>query len=279
MMDQKNEGRRPWFLIVAVVCLVAVSAAAEGSPAVDAHESLACDSCHMRTAGFGSGPRIDESRCLRCHDTSPKAAPAAAAFHRSDAGCATCHSFHRPSELRAVDATFEHDFGNPDLARHCNACHGTARGAAGLNEAHRAAAKVYHGNADVLARLTPSEGCLLCHSKHDADPTALRMVSTTPRFNEHASHPYGAVVAPGRSTGGFRIRRDVDPRLPLYDGRMECATCHDITDDAPDLLVRYESPTDLCMGCHRRTPGADMNVAAATDPAHRPAERPIGLAD
>jgi predicted CXXCH cytochrome family protein len=268
---------------LAYICLIlaalAVTAAAD-AVSTSGHETLACDSCHLRTVGAEGGPRVDGRSCLRCHELERDVAKLAGAFHAAGGGdCTACHSFHRPDELKVGEGRFVHEFGVEAVDRHCATCHGPSRSLDRLSEGHRAAAAIYHGNDETLARLSPSETCLLCHSRHDADARALQAVDAPPRFNEHASHPYGARVALGTSSGGFRIRRDVDKRLTLFDGRMECQTCHDITDDAENLLVRFDTPTGLCQGCHQRTVGNETRVAAAEAPRRFDAVASRGLSD
>ena len=283
MRYQESTSARILFSVWTTVALLAAGggAFASSSGPRDGHEAPACDACHLRTAteDRGAGLLVPNERCIGCHDQRAATGGAASAFHGSSRrACVDCHSFHRPEELKAGDTTFAHVFGESGAGKHCVACHAGSGGPRGLGEAHRDAAAVYHGNGAYLAGLTPSEGCLLCHSRDGADAVALRATSEPPRFREHSSHPYGAEVLPGRSTGGFRIRRDPDARLTLFDGRMECQTCHDITDDAPDLLVRYAEPYDLCLGCHQRTVGGPSMVAGST-PAAPSGERPTGLSE
>lgn len=251
----------------ALICLLAAAAGAD--PA--GHGGLDCAACHQ-----GSEVVRDTAAraCLECHDPQP----AAVSFHAAARGrCTDCHSFHAPERLVAGGDAFAHDLGNRDVTRHCAACHDGAGGTDGLSEGHRAATALYHGEPELLAQLTPSEACLLCHSRDDADPLLLALVDSPPRFHAHASHPYGAPVAAAWNDGGFRIRDEVDPRLPLYDGRMECATCHDLTDDLPDRLVRFDTPMQMCLGCHERNGGGANNRVVAELDGDAASGRPRGL--
>jgi predicted CXXCH cytochrome family protein len=47
------------------------------------------------------------------------------------------------------------------------------------------------------------------------------------------------------------MRNVLDSRIRLFQGKIECVTCHDLTETADDLLVRFEAKYDLCTGCHR----------------------------
>ena len=192
----------------------------------------------------------------------------AAIFHGAEGrSCTDCHSFHDPQELKAVDVTFRHDFGSTIGANHCVSCHRPGVRLETLSQGHRAAAALYHEHESEFASLTPSQGCLLCHSRSGGDPAALRYAAEAPpRFEEHASHPYGEVLARGRDTGGFSVRRDPDPRILLFDDRIECQTCHDLASGAQDALVRFDERDGLCYGCHRRDgaePSRDRRLAAA----------------
>lgn len=264
-------------LLPTLLLALALPLAAAAAEAPPGHGSLDCTACHQADAGSGMGVTGADRRCLSCHDATRPATVAAAAFHAgTEARCTDCHSFHHPDQLQAGGERFDHVFGDPAVTRHCAGCHGGANGATGVSEGHRAATALYHGRPQTLSALSPSEACLLCHGRNESDPRLLAEAAAAPRFQEHASHPYGAPVVPGRASGGFRIRGDVDPRLPLIDGRMECATCHDLTDDAPDRLVRFETPMQMCLGCHQRNGGAP-NAVVATRTPDDPTGRPRGL--
>jgi predicted CXXCH cytochrome family protein len=134
-----------------------------------------------------------------------------------------------------------------------------------VTDGHRdAAAAVYHVDSARLAGLTPSESCLGCHSRRDGDPGLPASAAYAPRFHEEATHPYGEAMPLGHETGGYSIRRKVDPRIVLFDGRIECQTCHNMADDVDDLLVRFEETYGLCLGCHQRHPSAGGPSLAAS---------------
>jgi predicted CXXCH cytochrome family protein len=46
------------------------------------------------------------------------------------------------------------------------------------------------------------------------------------------------------------MRAVLDPRIPLFDGNMECQSCHSLTATAKDLLRAWGSPKEMCLGCH-----------------------------
>ena len=239
------------------------------------HASLDCASCHLGSARAVDDLGLADRSCARCHDPGP----APAGFHAGGPDrCTGCHSFHEPENLKAGGTPFAHAVGNDQVTRHCAACHAGANGPSGLTDGHRAATALYHGQPELLAQLTPSEACLLCHSRDDADPRLLALVDSPPRFHAHASHPNGAPVAAGGNGGGFDIRHQVDARLPLIDGRMECATCHDLTDDLPDRLVRFDTPMAMCLGCHERGPGGGAGATVVASRVEVPGSgRPRGL--
>ena len=271
-------------LCTAAALLLWISVGRAGAEQPLEHGAVACDTCHMRSTDTGSTRDMElavSDRCVNCHGFEQRADGLAAAFHsRGRRDCASCHSFHDPDELKVGETRFAHTFGDAAVGRHCVACHGGGKSLADLSEGHLAAKVLYHGGREGIAGLTPSEACLLCHSRHDADVTVLAAAPEPPRFAEHTSHPYGSLVSPGRVTGGYRIRRSIDPRIPLFDGAMECQSCHDIAAKNYDLLVRFDNKYDLCLGCHQRR-GDPEAVMAAADPGPRaePLERTFGLSD
>ncbi|MCA9728353.1 MAG: hypothetical protein KC729_11765 [Candidatus Eisenbacteria bacterium] len=147
--------------------------------------------------------------------------------------------------------------GASDPADHCRTCHVRGQSLSAVTGGHREALALYHGGIETLAALSPSEACLTCHSVNagpllaSVEPIAPSAGPEPPRFDEHGSHPYG-MPAVQMFTGGNRfLKAGVDPQLPLFSGRLECQTCHQLTAGNDDLLVPYPTKYDLCYGCHR----------------------------
>lgn len=224
------------------------------------HDQARCGDCHGGGA-FASAdmPRSGlaaaavTGRCQACHDGSRPAGDGGRAFHgRADRACIACHCFHDPSTLRAGDREFTVAMGDPGLQAHCAACHQPGTRLGPIDAGHRFAAEaVYHDDSRDLARMSISDACLVCHG---TSGTALAMPEDGPEaiaINTHASHPFGIRFTPGQGTGDGKIRRDIDPRLPMPKGRIECVTCHSIAGGTKDLLVPFDDPYALCLGCHQ----------------------------
>jgi len=181
------------------------------------------------------------------------AAATAMGFHGSDrADCAGCHSFHQAGQLKSIAGEVRLGPGFPlAVAGHCAGCHFKGAPLSAMTGAHRTAAGLYHRDAAALAAQSPSEGCLNCHSNRSATDWQKQTSEDRLAFSEHATHPIGVAVVPGSGQDERRIREHIDPRLRLFNGRLECQTCHVLTASTPDLLVEFTPAGDLCLGCHQ----------------------------
>jgi len=242
-------------LLVAAACLAAVAAAASDVP--EAHRRLDCRRCHQSIGTAESlqdSPRIG-ALCVDCHTTAPATAAAGLSFHAGRGRrCQSCHAFH---DLDVVDT----GLGQVSLAAldtatvaHCRSCHAAGADPTALSDGHRAAAVLYHEQAAQLREVSPSAACLRCHSRGAATAWTAGVKGDLILFEEHASHPVGIAVTPGAATALSWIQPEIDPRLPLPGGRVECQTCHAITADTKDRLIPFARPKDLCLGCHRLKP-------------------------
>ncbi len=238
------------FLLCGVVAIIGIGPAGIGSGRYDsAHEQADCGNCHTFVASTNAAPPVNRSaQCLSCHSKRPSST--GLAFHNGNRDCLECHNYHRTGMLLASDREFHFNFNSDRLVAQCRTCHHDASRPRNLSPGHEAAVSVYHSDSYQLSGLTPSQGCLLCHSR-----TTRTMAPSTgslepPRFSEHASHPVGQTVVPGSGRGRNKIRTELDPRLELYNGRIECQTCHSMTSQTTYLLADFESTTALCQGCH-----------------------------
>lgn len=209
-----------------------------------AHDQARCGGCHV-------GAVANAQRCLSCHQPSV-ATDLGRVFHvRSSTDCLACHVFHQPSRLKAGDRTFTVSLDDPATREHCRSCHAPGVRLEAIDPAHReAAALVYHDDRIDLAQLSPSEGCLLCH-EDGGGASAVATTQRPPRFRAHASHPFGIRVFPGQGRGDGKIRDQLDHRLSLPRGMIECQTCHSLPAATVDLLVPFATPEALCLGCHQ----------------------------
>lgn len=244
----------------------AAVAHAERPAADDPHAGIACSTCHgaravRAVAARGlDAPDPRSSTCRDCHRVAGRSgtrdaggAREALGFHRdATADCTSCHSFHEPQRLQTAAGQLR--IGSAGLTGtvpgHCAACHAQGSVLANLSPAHREAAALYHRDAALLAEASPSQGCLNCHA---AGTTSDWIDAASERltFNLHATHPLGVDVVPGSGQDERRLQASLDPRLRLFEGRIECQTCHSLTAATADLLVPFEQPYDLCLGCHQ----------------------------
>lgn len=248
---------------------VAISDDAPSTSPPHPHEAVACVTCHLGRGGDATAAKQDV--CVACHQEASPTSALLGAWGPSGAGassatslpvaavssdCARCHSFHAPTTIALGERVA--DLARAHVADHCGACHDHADpGRLGrLTEGHVAAAALYHWIGPELASLTTSEACLICHDRDGNLPTDLPVfLPVTPRFETHASHPFGVRM---NGSGEF-FRSAVDPRIPLFDGNIECLTCHDLGAQNEDLVIAFETKYEMCRGCH--TQGLPRNPA------------------
>ncbi|MBM4131365.1 hypothetical protein FJ250_10135 [bacterium] len=260
-----NGSLRPHPGLVATLLLLLSGAApplARADALADPHAGIHCSQCHGRAAARallatdagGADPR--SRTCRECHRAGGRAgrgSDSALGFHADPgADCVSCHAFHEPGRVKTAAGDVR--TGGARLAQaasgHCSACHAAGADLGNLSPAHRAAAALYHGDAAQLADRTPSEACLNCHAAGTRSPWVHQAGGQTLTFNPHASHPLGVEVIAGSGQDERKLRKEIDPRLRLFAGRLECTTCHSLTAATADLLVPFEQPHDLCLGCH-----------------------------
>lgn len=256
MCTTRLHRRRLFFAgLIASVAIVA-SGPAVAQAGDHFHESVECRTCHT----LGPGARAERNgACVSCHTPGSTKPWGSAAFHGAEAdACTSCHSYHAPQELtlpnveEPLELASVRTGARDDSPVQCQPCHRNGGIDLGmLTPAHRAAATWYHANLSTVVNQTVSESCLRCHDHDQELPDELAQDWNPPRPHEQASHPYLVGVSSNRR-GGFRMRQDIDPRLGLIDGKVECTTCHDIFRHENDMLVAFDTPEGMCLGCHER---------------------------
>ncbi len=250
--------KAPRAVLYSLVSILLISAAKAGGgsgPAMT-HDQTACQTCHSLRADISpfSEPRADfDWQCRKCHsDTFSDSIPNSFGFHSDqERGCLDCHSFHDPATISVAGQSFRLEFHNVLLRFQCGTCHNQKGDLAKLGDGHRQAASLYHTDLPLLTSMSPSDRCLICHSKRSTPLPNLESEVAPPRFSEHASHPYGVPVRPGEGCPGGRLKSEIDPQITLFDGRIECQSCHCLTTGNQDLLVTSEqTPNSFCLGCH-----------------------------
>lgn len=218
----------------------------------DAHGTALCGDCHSGGIAPQHNAELIARQCSDCHDSQTLAVQSASGHHQGANQCLDCHSFHDPSQIAvAKNAAIQVPLSAIDSAQ-CQGCHGAQSNLKLLSAAHRKAAELYHDQAKQLQHANASETCLNCHSNLSASDWQAKTDGAVLAFNEHGSHPYGVNVVPGSGNSSNWIAWEIDQRLPLFDGRMECQTCHQLTAGTDDLLIPFETKYDLCKGCHRQ---------------------------
>ncbi len=243
-------------IVIVFVCGVGVFGRTDniGAPATasNSHAKIDCSVCHSLVASLDetSVAPSPTQRCRSCHGKSdgPQNGLAAAFHQNPNRPCGDCHVYHEPGMISASGNVFAPSLSaGPDV---CSACHdGTVRMDM-LSEGHRQAAGLYHTNYPAMAGLTSSESCLLCHGEEQNLSVEGIDQANVPRFSSHRMHPVGQIERHADFRSGVRVRRDLDPRLQLYGGRMECQTCHQLTSVTKNRLIDLGSPRALCLACH-----------------------------
>ena len=240
---------------LAVALLLLVPNFAEADPEPTAHSTAMCGDCHSNGLAPASNTEVVTRQCSNCHALKSLAASSERAnfTHGTRSGqCLACHSFHDPSQLTTANYPKVQVPRSALNSAQCQGCHNPQGNLAQLSDAHQKAAELYHAQAQKLSHSSPSQTCLNCHSNLSASNWQNKTAGAVMAFNEHASHPYGIKVVPGAGNSSNWIAWEIDQRLPLFDGRMECQTCHLLTAGTDDLLIPFEAKYDMCKGCHRQ---------------------------
>jgi predicted CXXCH cytochrome family protein len=223
------------------------------------HSQADCARCHslLVQTGETDPAALDLSTgCRGCHNRLTAADdPLRAAFHVDpNRPCTDCHSFHNTEMLTVSGKAFLFDFESSSTAFQCYACHTPGMARSNLSPGHQIAKILYHTDSRYLSSLTPSQTCMVCHTSGSSTSAIDMDGLRPPKFSRHAVHPVSVRVVPGSGDATNQIRRQLDPRLPLHEGRIECQSCHSLTAPTPKKLVKYEDSYDLCLGCHQHNP-------------------------
>lgn len=93
------------------------------------------------------------------------------------------------------------------------------------------------------------ESCGKCHNGQVAHDIAVKVIGTDLKNDHPISMQYAGLdfkdpdFRPPDSTAGF------DNGVKLYDGKVECATCHNVHNPQNELLLRAKAEV-LCFTCH-----------------------------
>lgn len=246
-------------LAIGIVLVASIAAVAQPEYTPDhsttgrTHGGMACGDCHETVADIGATAVVAKNpdrTCGSCHNATLETANSfAAAFHRDKSRrCSSCHSFHETSEITAAGSTFT--YSKKSGMGLCAACHNGSGGLDGLSEGHRLAALLFHSNSELLKDVNASTACMVCHATNRVVTINGIAVGNIPQFSDQHTHPLGEVSGIDEVRNTTRIRTTHDPRLPLFDNRMECQTCHQLNAPTQFRLVAFDTPRELCLGCH-----------------------------
>jgi predicted CXXCH cytochrome family protein len=227
--------------------------------------------------------RLDPVRssdsCLICHDFDPvlshpvgvsppasMAVPADLPLERGLVSCVTCHSGisedHATSLTRApaFNATAHAD---ASLCLRCHDAtgssaremHAAALGRAHLPGSHQGWAARNASESAVLSSASSSTRCLTCHDGAMASDATARTGAVLLGMPSQGSQAHPVAVEyrltdPGFGDGALRPESMLDPRVRLFDHRVECASCHSPYSSEPRLLVMSNQGSQLCLSCH-----------------------------
>ncbi len=248
----------PILIILFGIQLVLFAGPQQSQAESSVHGGISCGACHDSGSLESGMVKIAAvSRCQQCHLSTDIAK---GIFHGANIDrCTNCHSFHNPNRVSVK-------IGNAELATtldlsmgHCQSCHDARGNLDSLSPGHKVASELYHQKAGEIQSLPPSESCLRCHSNKPEETWRAASGLDHLDIHFHSSHPYGIKVIPGKGDRINWIANQIDDRLPLFDGKMECQTCHLLTADNEDLLIPFETKYDLCRGCHKHTGDENKN--------------------
>ena len=97
--------------------------------------------------------------------------------------------------------------------------------------------------------LTSYPDCRKCHGEMYGDPPAVWQ-----GLDLSDDHPIAMTFPASSLDPGFHLPPDIVrgwPDLPLYSGKVECATCHDVHDPGITPFLRTSNAgSALCLRCH-----------------------------
>lgn len=218
----------------------------------EAHTGLDCAKCHsiLAYADESDLPLPDPSvGCRSCHTNGEAAAPPESPWHtEKSTDCVRCHSFHQSNMIYAGDDEFELSSQSQTQKKACLTCHSSSASLEGVAEYHIKARHLFHSDIPVNAN-SLSEICLNCHGG-ELTPGIADLTTDAISVTHSVSHPVGIKPVPGQANKTIRIRYVIDPKVVLYDGQIECQTCHQLDRSQTAFSSPFEPAYDLCLGCH-----------------------------
>jgi DmsE family decaheme c-type cytochrome len=209
-------------LLAASVSLLVTAQPPASQEAPEYIGSEACKTCHeAQWEGFQTNPHhraeldssvvADRVGCESCH--GPGSQHAAADGDRTEPGFASIRNF---KTMKAADASAT-----------CRSCH---KGGEQFYWQHS-----NHARADV--------SCIQCHSIHH--PKSAKNAGTGPMLT---SKDVNELCGTCHKDKRHALTRSA--HMPLREGGMTCASCHNPHGAATEKMLRASTPNELCLGCH-----------------------------
>lgn len=230
----RNEGPA-----LCVTCHAAIKAKIEsaGAHPPAREDCTTCHDPHQSNQGFQLHEAVP-SLCITCHDASDKALVArhlGADMTRID--CVSCHDPHGSAEKPLITTGSIH---MPFRERSCKSCH--------------------TGGAKEIVSAGTKDLCLACHgeirtliSEAKVSHPAMEMAECTECHAPHASKQDHLI----KFAGGAECTSCHSDKSPDKDevqhgaiGLFGCRGCHEPHGGNRARLLRADSPTALCLGCH-----------------------------
>ena len=100
--------------------------------------------------------------------------------------------------------------------------------------------------------LDASTRCLACHEGVLA-PQVIPNLGDTDGYSRSGNHPINVsyLEAYQRNPESFVAPAQVDPRIHMENGQVECSSCHAGSSREPTQLVMPNYRDELCKSCHR----------------------------
>ncbi len=224
-----------WLVVISICTTILIAGIAYGGVVGSKH-----DFSMGGTTGFRAANGTETEVCIYCH--TPHGASAVPLWNRNLTSPGTYTMYNSPTLNAALPAA------PTGISLLCMSCHdGVSAINALVNYGPNGQAPTWSGH-DQLGDIT--------NYPPSSDPNLTKNLSNDHPVSFDYNAPLVAADAASRGYAGL-----VDPTTPatiaplkLFNGKLECATCHDPHDDGfPDrepFLRMSNAGSDMCLTCH-----------------------------
>lgn len=241
-----------------------------------------CYRCHVNSP-YEAGPKFFteplDRACTACHDgfaadgltslSHPSQVQVGSTLltkkdfwwypREATGGTLNCASCHDPHLEKSASAPFLLRGQAVTDTLFCAGCHAaTDRHGAAVFLAHGKATGSGPEQAAITRHSVVGSGSGLdgvsqkCISCHDGTTDTLQAnYCVIGQQGACAGHIIG-IDYQGAATGNPGLETAPDPRIALHEGKIGCASCHDIYSGGAKLLVLDNSGSALCVACHKK---------------------------